>query len=822
MRPTRSHRHAVWRAALAIAAVLALYCSAALAANTPVAVVPRAQALRTAAYIGLLTPAPTVGVPVRFSLYGSAVKSGSRLRSAQISFGDGIVSRARSLSSSPAHVYRRAGGYTVVLQIIDSRGHRATARRTFVISGRNRVVIRRGTPVIPAADLRALIPTSLTGQTLTLSPGAPVPAVGHAFIVRPGPLDPNGLVAIAVTVTHNPNGTTNIESKDGSLSSAYSSVSLAATSSIGAHTLAITRLTTNGTRVVLSANAAHAVPFTCTTSAGQSISVTADLSKTYLGVVVNLSAKTFQFDLISRPVFTLGVTFTGSASCSLAGGFGLNFPVPAVPGLVISAAPYFDLNATGTIEADVTWHPAVALDVLRSPWRNTSYVDFSSSVGASASGNASVKLDGGLTVGVSVGRAVGIEASSGPSVTASASLTTAQSCVDVSSEIDLAVKLYAGVFFVSKDWTLYHGVYDWTPLFHRCVAGGSGAGGQGGVAPTTPIPHPVGGGSGGGSSGGGASYVGPSVAETSGGVSRTWTDYVHAGGTEGPSIAAGQTVGIVCKLIGFQVADGNTWWYQIASSPWNAGFYVSADAFYNNGQISGSLHGTPFVDPSVPTCASSAGAPPTATTPPTTPSTPTSGGTYAETTGGVTHTWTNYLNAGGTQGASISSNTTVQITCKLTGFAVADGNTWWYQIASSPWSNAYYASADAFYNNGQTSGSLNGTPFVDPSVPTCGSSSPPPPAPTWSETAGGVAHTWTNYLNAGGTQGPSIASNQTVQIACKITGFRVADGNTWWYRIASSPWSNSYYVSADAFYNNGQTSGSLTGTPFVDPAVASC
>lgn len=77
-------------------------------------------------------------------------------------------------------------------------------------------------------------------------------------------------------------------------------------------------------------------------------------------------------------------------------------------------------------------------------------------------------------------------------------------------------------------------------------------------------------------------------------------------------------------------------------------------------------------------------------------------------------------------------------------------------------------------------------------------------------------------MNAGGTEGPSIPSNATVQISCKVTGFRVADGNTWWYRIASSPWNNAFYVSADAFYNNGQTSGSLVGTPFVDENVENC
>lgn len=112
------------------------------------------------------------------------------------------------------------------------------------------------------------------------------------------------------------------------------------------------------------------------------------------------------------------------------------------------------------------------------------------------------------------------------------------------------------------------------------------------------------------------------------------------------------------------------------------------------------------------------------------------------------------------------------------------------------------------------------------SPPTLTPTSPPPPTPTplptYPETTGGNAHTWTNYTNAGGNEGPTIPSYTTVQIACKITGFVVADGNPWWYRVASSPWNDAYYVSADAFYNNGQTSGSLQGTPFVDPNVRNC
>ena len=137
------------------------------------------------------------------------------------------------------------------------------------------------------------------------------------------------------------------------------------------------------------------------------------------------------------------------------------------------------------------------------------------------------------------------------------------------------------------------------------------------------------------------------------------------------------------------------------------------------------------------------------------------------------------MNAGGTEGPSVAKYQTVLMSCRLNGFKVADGNTWWYRIGSSPWSDTYYVSADAFYNNGATSGSLSGTPWVDTNVPVCAAPQ------TWPETAGGVAHTWTNYTNAGGTEGPSVAAYQTVQIACKLTGFQVADGNTWWYRIAA-------------------------------------
>jgi RHS repeat-associated protein len=287
--------------------------------------------------------------------------------------------------------------------------------------------------------------------------------------------------------------------------------------------------------------------------------------------------------------------------------------------------------------------------------------------------------------------------------------------------------------------------------------------------------------------------------ETVGGEAQTWTNYTNAGGEEGPLIAGGETVQISCRLKGFKVEDGDEWWYLIASNPWNSGYFVSADPFYNNGQTSGTLIGTPLVDENVPECGAGEGTP--------------------ETAGSETHTWSNYGDAGGTKGTTIGGQATVRVACKVLGLAVPDGNNWWYRISQIPWNNAFYASADAFYNNGATSGGLAGTPFVDEAVPTCPE---PSEAGATAETAGGEAHTWTNYADAGGNEGQTVEAHQIIQVECKLQGFAVADGNTWWYRIKQAPWSGGYYVSADAFYNGAPATGSLIGTPYVDGRVPTC
>lgn len=170
-------------------------------------------------------------------------------------------------------------------------------------------------------------------------------------------------------------------------------------------------------------------------------------------------------------------------------------------------------------------------------------------------------------------------------------------------------------------------------------------------------------------------------------------------------------------------------------------------------------------------------------------------------------------------GNGIYPDTIISVSCYQIGAANVPGS------SDDMWEQASWVAGSGYGNGWLNEHFINDDSAINepsPGTPPCAASPPPPPSPVYYETVGGVTHTWTNYTNAGGYEGPVISSNATVQIACKLNGFRVADGNTWWYRIASVPWSGAYYASADAFYNNGQTSGSLKGTPFVDPAVPGC
>jgi hypothetical protein len=97
-----------------------------------------------------------------------------------------------------------------------------------------------------------------------------------------------------------------------------------------------------------------------------------------------------------------------------------------------------------------------------------------------------------------------------------------------------------------------------------------------------------------------------------------------------------------------------------------------------------------------------------------------------------------------------------------------------------------------------------------------------PTVPGRFEITGGPARTWSNYQNAGGTPGRSLTNHQRLYVTCRLRGFQAGGTNVWWYRLGEPPWSNRFYATADAFYNNGHGTGPLKGTPKVDARVPLC
>jgi transcriptional regulator with XRE-family HTH domain len=93
--------------------------------------------------------------------------------------------------------------------------------------------------------------------------------------------------------------------------------------------------------------------------------------------------------------------------------------------------------------------------------------------------------------------------------------------------------------------------------------------------------------------------------------------------------------------------------------------------------------------------------------------------TWTETTGTAARTWSDYRVAGGRSGEALGPRESVQVSCRVRGYVVPDGDPWWYRIESPPWNGDYYATSDAFYNEGSTSGPVDTGVVVDEHVPEC-------------------------------------------------------------------------------------------------------
>lgn len=133
-------------------------------------------------------------------------------------------------------------------------------------------------------------------------------------------------------------------------------------------------------------------------------------------------------------------------------------------------------------------------------------------------------------------------------------------------------------------------------------------------------------------------------------------------------------------------------------------------------------------------------------------------------------------------------------------------------IVTTSGSSTSHASGQGTPSTSQSA--LAGSPSTATAVPASGH--------TWTEKTYTSAQTFSNFVSAGGPFGVPLTSGQSVQVSCRVKGFKVHDGDVWWYRLSASPWDGNYYASTDNFWNTSDTSGNPINGIYFDPNVKVC
>jgi hypothetical protein len=94
------------------------------------------------------------------------------------------------------------------------------------------------------------------------------------------------------------------------------------------------------------------------------------------------------------------------------------------------------------------------------------------------------------------------------------------------------------------------------------------------------------------------------------------------------------------------------------------------------------------------------------------------------------------------------------------------------------------------------------TPIANPPPPPLEPIPPNAPTRQERETPRHSVDTFSDYMGPAG-EGPIIAAGRRVRVSCKVYDPSIAsvDPDGYWYRIATSPWSNRYYAPANTFLN---------------------
>jgi hypothetical protein len=382
------------------------------------------------------------------------------------------------LSSSGTITFHNPSAHRVTVTI-DAAGY-------FLSQGRvvSDVVAKPTTVTLSGSDITGVSGDPASSQTVTLTAGAPVPAVGRVVVASPSATDPDGLLGIVTAVSGE-----SVTLSPATLDQAYSTFDVSSSqvltdSDVSESTDSPAGQTDSVAATPMDATtAADAAPsfgydlndaaFTCDGSdGGPTITLTADLSKISvdLSLDANPAAPNMHFLVTADPVFGINVGFTGKLDCKLSDDKFLTakLPIPGTPGLFVDLGPVVELTADGQASIDFQWEPRAAFGFDKGPGVDSETHGFGSSgsVGISASADAELFL--GFSVDITLAGQIGVGGDFGPDLPASYDSSTG--CVTVDGQLKADLTAEADVFV--KDWsfTLATGTFDKSQLYQKCGA----------------------------------------------------------------------------------------------------------------------------------------------------------------------------------------------------------------------------------------------------------------------------------------------------------------------------------------------------------------
>ena len=412
----------------------------------------------------------------------------------------GLVVSALSSSGTVAVHNSSARPVTVTL---DADGYWLSTGRTV-----SDIVPKPTTVTLTGSDITAVSGDPAATQTVTLTAGVPVPAVGQVLVASASATAPDGLLGTVTATAGGTGGAHVVTLSPATLDQAYSTFDVSTSQVLTDSDIVQAPASSAGQTLTTDATPLSGTPlpaqdladqtaglgfdlsnaaFTCKGSGNPTITLTADLSKTQVDLTLITTdplTPSIHFLVSADPIFNINVGFTGTLTCQLAdaGFLQAHIPVPGTPDLMVDLSPVVTLDADGQVSIDFQWDPRAMYGF--DEGRGLNMVDHgfgsSGSVGVKATADADLYL--GLHADISLAGRVGVGGDLGPDLPASYDSSTG--CVTVDGQLKVDLTANANIFVKNWTFTLATGVFDTRQLYHACGAAGTST--QPATPPSTP------------------------------------------------------------------------------------------------------------------------------------------------------------------------------------------------------------------------------------------------------------------------------------------------------------------------------------------------